>query len=543
MNKQEGEIVNPRAKEEIDKKIIAQTFSHLLEGSTLPDCKSDVRGFRLVIPGLDTVREVSNILSSEECKAIINATSSCDEGFSRPKAFSREHRDCHRIHTVDKTMSDVMMRRLRPYLPELIKIDGVRWKLSRFTHHWRYVRYYPGGHFSPHYDGVKMSSTPIPCMSVFTVQIYLNGNESFTGGSTLFYPDYRPNRTESREVPYGHVSKFDPFTENDYRVFSVEAESGKTLIFNHALNTLHEGSPVLTGTKFIMRGDILYTSLPDDVYLLPTTLDERADNSVLSARHWCPFTAERHGTRNHVGQVWYCVCATDMHGAVIDQQNCWHDNESYITEMNSPVANSTDSSKILVLVSGKRAAGKDFISDRLADALTKQGFSVYRTALGNINKQIYAQSAGVDFHRLSTDRAFKELHRIRLIEHHTKRNSQDAEWCVKEVLNKSKDSDILLLSDLRTIDDLVWFKKQGIPVVILRISAPDKVRMRRGWDPCPVKDALRTETDLDSYTDWTACWDNNNDDEDEGSTLLQEWIEFTVIPRILSASVEKAKSR
>jgi len=520
----------------LNRDITSHTYSHLLSPSEYRE--SDNKTFRLVIPGKDTVREISNILSPEECQNIIEATSCSDESFTTPTAFLSESRDCQRIHTVDKTMSNIMMKRLRPFLPEVVKIDGVRWKLARFTHHWRYVRYYPGGHFSPHYDGVKMSAVPVPCMSVFTVQIYLNGSESFTGGSTRFYPDYEPDRTASHEIRYGHVSKFDPHSKKDRRMFCVEAMTGKALIFNHALNTLHDGSDVLTGRKFIMRGDILYTAIPEDIHLLPTVETICSDDALIQ-RHWCPSTALKHGTRNQIGEVWYCVCANDMHGATLEHvstpQVCWHmDDDATISNnltSNKEMSNSRVTTKLVILLSGKRAVGKDFIANEINRALIEQGFTVHRTALGNINKQLYAESANIDVDRLMNDREFKESHRVDMIKHHTQRNQVDPEWCLKQVINDARNFDVLLLSDIRTTADLQWFQNQNTALALLRINISDITRKQLGWEPCPVKDSLHTETELDMYHDWTACWDNS-DVTEEGKTLLDEWIKLTVLPRI-----------
>ena len=518
--------------EERDKKIVKRTFSHVLDPKEGEKCKGSTRVLRLVIPGLDTVREVTSVLSKEECEGIIEETSTCEDGFSRPTAFSTDHRDCVRIHTIDKEMSNIMMRRLRPYLPEIVIIDNIRWQLSRFTHHWRYVRYYPGGHFTPHYDGVKMSSEPVPCMSVFTVQVYLNGAESYSGGATRFYPDYKPDRKPSREIKYGHVSEFDPSANEADRRYDVLPETGKALIFNHALNTLHDGEVVLSGTKYIMRGDVLYTALPEDAHMLPT-FDSYSEEADLKQRHWCPFTAAKHGTRNHVGEVWYCACANDQHGASIENEKyCWHNNTDLEKERVPQKPTQKTMPKILVLVSGKRAVGKDHISDLLRDCLLGKDLSVYRAALGNFNKRLYAEYARIDYARLLTDREFKESHRIAMVRHHTEKNAIDPYWCVREVLRKAKDSDVMIISDLRTYVDLKWFQKQNIPVVLLRIDANDDARERRGWDPCPVKDALNTEIDLDDFLDWTASFDNSVD-SDEGNNILEHWIEYTVLPRIL----------
>ena len=536
--------------------IIKKKFSHLIkaekkDGEIIPR----KRELRFVLPGSNSVREVTNLLTNDECKQIIEATSSCssndngeDGGFSQPTAFSKEHRDCNRIHTVDKMMSNRIMPRLSPYLPEIIVIDGLRWRLNRFTHHWRYVRYHPGGHFSPHYDGAKMSLEPIPCISVFTVQIYLNSGEDFTGGSTRFYPDYKPDRKESHEIRYGHVSQFDPFVEN-YKRIEVQPETGKALVFNHVFNNLHDGAPVLTGTKFIMRGDVLYTALPEDLHILPSVTNSGEN---LLERHWCPFTASKHGTRNHVGEVWYCACANDKHGATIDgnddiTEKCWHsnDDDNYIkaksenlNSVGTPLISKPAKKglpKVLVLVSGKRAVGKDFISDLLKSLMVekKKELRVIRVALGNINKKLYAKSIGIDYDRLLNDRVFKESHRIAMVAHHTAKNKIDPEWCVREVLESARGFDIMILSDLRTVEDLKWFKNQEIPIVVLRISASDSIRSERGWCHCPVKDSLNTEVSLDYFSGWTACYDNSLDTEVGKVGLLKEWIEHTVIQKIV----------
>ena len=97
---------------------------------------------------------LSRLLSREECQALIGAASAL--GFSRPAQFDKDTRDCERVHTVDTLLSRQMMARLRGHLPEVVTVDGVRWRLDRFTHHWRYVEYGAGGHFRPHYDGAKM---------------------------------------------------------------------------------------------------------------------------------------------------------------------------------------------------------------------------------------------------------------------------------------------------------------------------------------------------------------------------------------------------
>lgn len=250
------------------------------------------------VDGSTAVREVEGLLTSTECTHLIMAASA--KGFTAP-GFNEEKRRCTRLHTVDRALSDAMMPRLRPFLPELVVVDGPRWRPSRFTHHWRYVRYEAGGHFAPHYDGAKM--LPGREMTVFTVQVYLN--DDFEGGSTRFYMDHHAERHATREIPYGTVSSFSPAGAPTHRV---TPSTGKALVFNHAENTLHDGEPVKSGVKYILRTDVLYTLVDED---LPILLGE----SDPSQRMWCEKTAAMKGTRNYVGETWRCMCGDDSCGA------------------------------------------------------------------------------------------------------------------------------------------------------------------------------------------------------------------------------------
>lgn len=257
-----------------------------------------------------SVKVISNVLSVDECQTLISNIS--ELGLDPPPYFSKTVRNCTRRHTVDPGMSDIIMPRLKPYLPEIVVMDNVRWKLSRFTHHWRYVKYVPGGKFIPHWDGAKM--LPWHEMTVFTVQVYLNDN--FEGGSTRFYTNYVANRLPSHDIEYGTGQlKLDESIKPTHKV---TAKTGSVLVFNHSgESVLHDGEIVVSGEKYILRGDVLYTAIHEDVPLLKNP----------SCKTWCENTAKRRGTRNYIGQVWICWCAVDDVGANINQSLCDKCNE------------------------------------------------------------------------------------------------------------------------------------------------------------------------------------------------------------------------
>lgn len=170
------------------------------------------------------------------------------------------------------------------------------------------------------------------------------------------------------------------------------------------------------------------------------------------------------------------------------------------------------------------------------EALHAKGLHVVRAALGSINKRCYAAEHDVDLARLENDRAFKETHRMKMVQYHTERNKHDPQWCLSEVLKAATDvsADVLVLSDLRTRADLAFFEAhdEARNLVSVRITASDEARMERGWVPDMAKDQLHTEIELDGLQGWTACVDNS-DHSEMGAKVLETWLQNTLVPRIL----------
>jgi prolyl 4-hydroxylase len=90
-------------------------------------------------------------------------------------------------------------------------------------------KYVPGQYFKPHRDG---NVTVGDATSLVTVLIYLNDAD---GGATVVMPD-----------GYG--------TRDSW--ITVAPRTGDVLVFSHDL--WHEGRPVTSGEKFVLRTDLLY---------------------------------------------------------------------------------------------------------------------------------------------------------------------------------------------------------------------------------------------------------------------------------------------
>lgn len=93
----------------------------------------------------------------------------------------------------------------------------------------RFYRYCPGQYFKWHQDGTfRRSETE---ESFLTFIMYLN--DDYAGGATQFAWE------------------------------TVQPRCGSVLVFPHRLR--HQGAPVITGTKYVLRTDVMYLEPPPPI--------------------------------------------------------------------------------------------------------------------------------------------------------------------------------------------------------------------------------------------------------------------------------------
>lgn len=170
-----------------------------------------------------------DFLTPQECEAHIAASegSGYDEApitTARGFVMRKDIRDNLRVMVDDVALARALFERARPFLPARIG----NWRLLGLNERLRYYRYDVGQTFRPHYDGSFDRSRTEG--SYLTFMVYLN--DGFTGGATVFYHD-----------------------DMEHRI-SVVPQQGMALVFEH--QQLHEGAPVESGRKYVLRTDVMY---------------------------------------------------------------------------------------------------------------------------------------------------------------------------------------------------------------------------------------------------------------------------------------------
>jgi hypothetical protein len=174
---------------------------------------------------------LKNVFTAAECEKLIGLS----EGHGYKPAMinfadgravlAPGYRDGHRVMIDDKEFVQILFNRISTFLPQ----EFDRCTLLRINGRLRFLRYGPNDKFMAHEDGYYETEE---AETFITLQMYLN--EGFEGGATTFL---KGTASDAQRVP-------------------VIPETGMVLVFQHDI--LHEGSVVLSGTKYTIRGDVLY---------------------------------------------------------------------------------------------------------------------------------------------------------------------------------------------------------------------------------------------------------------------------------------------
>jgi len=197
--------------------------------------------------------------------------------------------------------------------------------------------------------------------------------------------------------------------------------------------------------------------------------------------------------------------------------------------------------QIVIVFSGKRKSGKDYVTDRLCDSINRhiQVSNIAEAgicAIGRLSgplKKAYAEEHGLDYNELLSDGPYKEQYRQKMIVWGETKRKHDPGFFARIVLKNEATCPVLIISDARRGSDLDYFmnrtKKSGKSrmtndpssgaddgelweCLAVRIEASTSERAGRGFVFAPSVDNGESECGLDGRG---GSWDVvvNNDGE------------------------------
>ncbi|KAG5215357.1 hypothetical protein R6Z07F_000945 [Ovis aries] len=178
---------------------------------------------------------------------------------------------------------------------------------------------------------------------------------------------------------------------------------------------------------------------------------------------------------------------------------------------------------LVLLFSGKRKSGKDFVTEALQSRLGADVCAILR--LSGPLKEQYAQEHGLDFHRLLDASTYKEAYRRDMIRWGEEKRQADPGFFCRKIV-EGVCQPVWLVSDTRRVSDIQWFQEAyGAVTQTVRVVATEESRQQRGWVFTPGVDDAESECGLDNFGtfDWVI---ENHGDEQHLEEQLEHLIEF-----------------
>ncbi|KAL8184534.1 UNVERIFIED_CONTAM: hypothetical protein K2H54_019670 [Gekko kuhli] len=179
--------------------------------------------------------------------------------------------------------------------------------------------------------------------------------------------------------------------------------------------------------------------------------------------------------------------------------------------------------RLILLFSGKRKSGKDFVAEELQSRLGPDVCTILR--LSGPLKEQYAKEHGLDFARLLDASNYKETYREDMIRWgEEKRRTDPGFFC--RIVVEGVAQPVWVVCDTRRLSDVEWFRDvYGDLVKVVRIIAMEETRKRRDWVFVTGIDDAESECGLDQGVafDWVIT---NDGDQLSLEAQLEKLLQF-----------------
>lgn len=165
---------------------------------------------------------IPNFLSSDECCEFREWTDKLFMDEPDPEGLEIE---CYnRLRIAHPRLTNLVTARLHEIFPDVIVLSK-----------WFPTKYIVGGGLGIHIDGCAVDDD---ITSTYTILIYINSNNEFSGGRLVFVEDYTDSLNPTNHPPNNIITH----------------DTGMAIILEQ--DKLHFAEPLNKGVKYMLRGDI-----------------------------------------------------------------------------------------------------------------------------------------------------------------------------------------------------------------------------------------------------------------------------------------------
>lgn len=177
--------------------------------------------------------------------------------------------------------------------------------------------------------------------------------------------------------------------------------------------------------------------------------------------------------------------------------------------------------KILLILSGKRKCGKDFLEQIIVKHFDSANCVSFRISAPI--KSYFSKMHQLDYGELLKASNYKEQYRNDMVKWSEQLRASDPHCFLREAIFTStvgRNCPIWILNDARRITDLEYFDDHkeidmsNTKIIKIRVQCCDTIRAKRDWIFEPGIDDQTTECGLDHYKQWDYLVINENTTED-----------------------------
>ncbi|XP_042611667.1 phosphomevalonate kinase [Cyprinus carpio] len=166
---------------------------------------------------------------------------------------------------------------------------------------------------------------------------------------------------------------------------------------------------------------------------------------------------------------------------------------------------------VILLFSGKRKSGKDYVTDLIQKSLTAEMCCILR--LSAPLKQQYAQDHNLDYEELLGSGQYKESYRADMIRWGEMKRQQDSGFFCRLAI-KHATQPVWIISDCRRMSDVQWFHEEfPDKCVCVRVETSEQTRSQRGWRFTTGIDDAESECGLDEGVKFDCIIRNDGADD------------------------------
>ncbi|XP_041366628.1 phosphomevalonate kinase-like [Gigantopelta aegis] len=168
---------------------------------------------------------------------------------------------------------------------------------------------------------------------------------------------------------------------------------------------------------------------------------------------------------------------------------------------------------VILVFSGKRKSGKDYVTDIIQSKLTDEMCAIMRLS-APLKKQ-YALEHDLDFDKLLDASEYKERYRREMIVWgEEKRNADPGFFCRHATSGDDAKKPVWIISDARRKTDIAYFKDVYPDATrTVRVVADEEMRTKRGFVFTAGVDDAESECGLDDVKVWDFIITNNDDSD------------------------------